>query len=90
MALGTGRDVGRFLSPNKPRVGHVLIRNDVTFGALERRMVRNDFDVGDITMTGAAISRRMRQDRVVSLVARHAGPARIVTFRHNLRETGWP
>ncbi len=50
--------------------------------------MRNRLLVGDSSMTGAALLRRMRQFREVRIVARHTCLAGIVHHRDNLRETG--
>jgi len=67
----------------------MLLRDCVAFGACQRGVRRDGLFVGDASMTGAAIFRRMRQQGIMRIMAADAHCAGIVKRGDYLRETGW-
>jgi hypothetical protein len=80
----------RLLGERHSGILPVVGRHDMTRHARDSGVPRNHLFAGYLSMTSAALFRRMRQYRVVRIVARYAGSARIVHFREYLRKTRRP
>jgi len=51
-------------------------------------MVRDQLLAGDLTVAGGALLGRVRQQRMVRIMAAYTGLARIVQLRYDLRKAG--
>jgi hypothetical protein len=65
----------------------MVLGNQVAFYASEGGMMGNPLLAGYLTMAGAALFRRVRQERAVWIVTGHARSARIMMLRDNLGES---
>ena len=68
----------------------MLRQNLMTRRACQRGVMRNHFLARDLAMARAAVFRRVRQHRVMGLVALRAEFSRVVLAGDNLRKPGGP